>query len=132
MNWNNIQKIKFKIYDEELNQFFADDELAELIHGSEEKQKRYFPVFNESELTFGYHLANGDWRECNIFQYSGYRDKNGKELYLYDVIKHADASWAGVIDIEQGRWVVRYDSQRTAPLADRHEYIEFAGHPTID
>lgn len=139
MNWNNIPNIKFKIYDPELKQFFAgSDAIAPKINSGgnvfkDKHKNRYYICYNESGLIFGFDKENGDWDECKIFPWSGYTDPNGTELYLYDKVKHTDANeWKGVIDIEDGRWVIRYDSQRTALLKDRVEYIRFVGDPDPD
>lgn len=140
MNWNIIPNIKFKIYDPELKQFFADsDAIAAKINSGngntfeDEHKDRYFICYNESGLIFGFFQKNGDWAECKLFPWSGYTDNKGDELYLYDKVQHTDANeWKGVIDIEDGRWVIRYDSQRTALLKDRIEYIKFVGDPDLD
>lgn len=138
MNWNNIPDLKFKVYDPELKKFFTGkDEIAPKIKSGhndfeDEHKDRYYICFGENGLILGFYLANGDWDECKLFPFSSYRDKNGIELYLYDKVKHVDSDFKGVVDIEQGRWVVRYDSQRTALLADRVEYLEFVSDPDPD
>lgn len=140
MNWNNVLKLKFRVYDPELKQFITDFDFPRLLEGfTDIKDKpvkaRYHTCYNEHGLILGFYQQNGDWNECILFMASGFRDNLGNELYMYDKIQHTDDNlngFKGVIDIEQGRWVIRYDSDRTAPLADRCEFIKFVGLPDTD
>ncbi len=122
--------IKFKVYDPELKRFIVDSELSDKISSTNDL-KRYFLIYGEDGIILGFHQENGDWSECKIFVHSGFCDFIGKDLYFGDKIKHHDFDITGVIDIEYGKWVVRYDTSRTALLADRSEHLLLVGDPTV-
>ena len=66
----------------------------------------------------------------NIMQFTRLRDKNGKEIYDGDIIRHIDFEWkAKVAWSENGQWILVYEGTgRTVLLSDRIDYIEVIGN----
>lgn len=92
-----MKKIKFRAWDSDQNKMiFTFDEYKIMVNDE------------EGTLFCGGHLPNGDWNEPKLMQYTGLKDKNGKEIYEGDILKFFDKPIAVVEWMEFGGWAYRW------------------------
>lgn len=79
-----MRAIKFRVYDEDSNQYLDGDFSLGIISG--EIRGKYGEVFNN----------------LKIEQFTGLTDKNGKEIYEGDVLKTSSESFCYVVFADTG------------------------------
>jgi len=80
-----MRTIKFRIWDNINNKMYNLGNLEDCLYRT------------EFEEEFGYDLTN-----YIIMQYTGLKDKNGKEIYEGDIVKWTRKTWVDIYDEENG------------------------------
>jgi uncharacterized phage protein (TIGR01671 family) len=70
------REIKFRAWDAEQNKMIETFDCEYQIHVNKE----------DGSLYCGGYMPNGDWNEPPLMQYTGLKDKNGKEIYEGDIV----------------------------------------------
>lgn len=62
----------------------------------------------KSKITNGYYLRSMNYDEIELMQYTGIKDKNGKEIYEGDIVVNSDGDF-GYVFFKDGSYNVRHD-----------------------
>ena len=105
-----MRKIKFRAWNNKLEKMFYSDEC-------------YF-VFQEGKL-IERDGENSDYMLCRddvVMQYTGLKDKNGKEIYEGDILKVKTyvSTRKGVVIFRKGQFAIKQDNNITFLLSDTY------------
>ena len=90
-----MREIKFRAWDEKSQEMLSGDEL--------EENGRY-----NIGISYGKPFVariHPEWHECGLMQYTGLKDKNGVEIYEWDIL-YWDGSIIGVVSFECCEFIV--------------------------
>ena len=83
-----MREIKFRAWDDdekEMIEYFSNDNNYQLLQTE------------EGNIFCGGYMRNEDWQEPVLMQFTGLKDKNGKEIYEGDIFKFDDSCLYTVI-----------------------------------
>ncbi|HDR4727364.1 YopX family protein [Bacillus cereus] len=114
-----MREIKFRAWDEELKEMYSGDEI--------EGERNLDAWLSYGELAI-YRIDDGEYVQLKPLQFTGIRDKNGKEIYEGDIISTDLSRPFLVVEFRDGAFMVHcHDNEQ-----DYYDHMEPAFSEVVE